>query len=141
MESKVCKQCGVEKKLTSFHLASGNKDNRNTCCSVCINSNRRLKYKGRRYDRRKHLKSKYNITIEDFDKMLISQSEKCAICDKKLTTDYNHRKNGNLAVVDHCHSVGTIRGILCNSCNTGLGYFSDNIHFLNKAIMYLKNSK
>ena len=40
-------------------------------------------------------------------------------------------------VVDHCHSVGTLRGALCTNCNTGIGFFKDNVELLKNAINYL----
>lgn len=43
--------------------------------------------------------------------------------------------------VDHCHSTGKIRGLLCHNCNTGLGKLGDSIESLTKALNYLKESK
>ena len=40
--------------------------------------------------------------------------------------------------VDHCHTTGNVRGLLCDTCNTALGKFRDNIDLLNEAIKYLK---
>ena len=62
------------------------------------------------FDRKKRLKFKYGITIEQYDSMLLSQKNKCYICneEKKL-------------VVDHCHKTGAIRKLLCHGCNTVLG--------------------
>jgi hypothetical protein len=40
--------------------------------------------------------------------------------------------------VDHCHTTGKIRGLLCSKCNPALGAFNDNIEILNSAIKYLK---
>jgi hypothetical protein len=42
--------------------------------------------------------------------------------------------------VDHCHSTGKVRGVLCNPCNTTLGHAKDNIAILEAAIEYLKNN-
>lgn len=57
------------------------------------------------------------------------QKDKCAICSAPL---------GKSPHVDHCHSKGHIRGLLCNNCNVGLGLFNDNIGSLKAAVVYLK---
>ena len=64
--------------------------------------------------------------------MLANQNGKCAIC---ATTE--HRGRGNF-YVDHDHSTGKIRGLLCNPCNIALGMFRDSIDTLKKAISYLE---
>jgi hypothetical protein len=75
-----------------------------------------------------NLKSKYDITIEDYNNMLESQDGVCAICGVD-TPDSFH--------VDHCHRTKEIRGILCAHCNRGLGEFKDSTEILAKAIKYL----
>lgn len=61
---------------------------------------------------------------------LLNQSDNCPICNKKFGKKH----------IDHCHSTGKIRGVICPSCNTALGKFQDNIEILKKAIEYLDNS-
>jgi len=65
--------------------------------------------------------------------MLEEQEHKCAIC---LTSDVDLEK---LLAVDHCHTTGKVRGLLCSNCNLALGNFKDNITNLEQAIKYLKN--
>lgn len=55
---------------------------------------------------------------------------KCKICEKELHEEIH---------IDHNHTTGKVRGILCGKCNKGLGQFNDNIEFLTNAINYLKN--
>ena len=80
-----------------------------------------------------NLKYNYGITPADYDAMLTAQDFKCAIC---LTST----PGGNGFHVDHCHTTGTVRGLLCVNCNTGLGNFRDNRAALARAIDYLGNS-
>lgn len=75
----------------------------------------------------------YGITLEDYNEKLIEQNNKCKICNQENTFD----RYGVLAV-DHDHSTGKIRGLLCYKCNVGLGNFNDNKQLLEKAINYLK---
>ena len=74
------------------------------------------------------LRSKYGIGIHQYQTMLTEQDGRCCICGKE---DWR-----NLAV-DHSHTTGAVRGLLCSTCNTGLGQFQDSVDLLNKAIEYL----
>lgn len=80
---------------------------------------------------------KYGITLHEYQKMSILQNDLCKIClqpDKTIL-----REDGAVhLVVDHCHDSGKIRGLLCRSCNLGLGFFADSPSVLEKAIAYLK---
>lgn len=69
----------------------------------------------------------YGITLEQYDEMYAEQEGKCWICMESLE---------NLCV-DHCHSNGTVRKLLCSNCNSGLGFFKDNVVFMKRAIKYL----
>lgn len=73
----------------------------------------------------------YGITEEDYDKMFKEQQGCCAIC-KLHQKDYSRNLH-----IDHCHTTGKVRGLLCNSCNLGLGMFKDSIDLMNTAIKYL----
>jgi len=81
--------------------------------------------------RRYVLKSTYNLTVEEYDAILESQGNKCAIC-------YSAVPGGKGRFhVDHNHETKEIRGLLCHHCNLGLGNFKDNINSLLRAIAYL----
>lgn len=87
---------------------------------------------------RKHnLRSKYGLTIEDYDNMYLLQDGKCGIC---CGTEIGTHKSKYFGV-DHCHQTGKIRALLCAKCNTGLGAFKDNTELLQKAIDYLNYYK
>ena len=79
------------------------------------------------------LKSKYGITPEQFDSMLSAQDFRCAICKNPDPGGRHNSWN-----VDHCHTSGRVRGLLCTKCNRGLGLFSDNQTSLLSAVDYLK---
>lgn len=88
--------------------------------------------------RRCLLKVQYKMRLEDYDKLLKIQNHVCRICGNPETTlDKRYNKTRDLSV-DHCHKTGKIRGLLCDKCNRGLGYFKDSIEFLESAIQYLK---
>ena len=84
------------------------------------------------YTREIHIKRKYNLSIERYNEMLTEQNNKCFICGYEFG-----QKQGDI-YVDHCHTTKQVRGLLCQPCNSGIGYFKDNTDSLQKAIDYLK---
>jgi hypothetical protein len=89
-------------------------------------------------NRANYYKKRYGITLEIYNKMLLDQDYKCAIC-KISETEIKHKRNTYFAV-DHCHSTGKVRGLLCNNCNCILGFINDDTEHLNNAIKYLENA-
>jgi len=74
------------------------------------------------------LKGSYGLKLEDFDKLLIEQSGLCAICLSPLEKPY----------VDHDHRTKKVRGLLCLTCNLGLGHFCESPELLRHAASYLE---
>lgn len=89
--------------------------------------------KVREYDRIQHLKRKYNITKDDYEIMFNKQEGKCAICG---TIEPGAGKE--FFYIDHNHNTNAIRGLLCLSCNFGIGAFKDKKELLINAISYLE---
>ena len=83
-----------------------------------------------------HLKYYFGITLEEYQKMLISQKGVCAICGLPETSVSNSGKIKMLSV-DHCHRTNRVRGLLCNNCNRGIGMLQENIETLQAAIKYI----
>ena len=154
---KVCKKCGAEKPETEFRIdriyVKGE-------CKECERKAQKERYRqnpekgaaaarkwGRENPKRRnatklawHHKNKtrvnlmrrvraYGITIEGYNQMVITQQNCCACC---------HREFEGTPEIDHCHKTGIVRGLLCISCNTGLGLFQDSDIALLQAISYLK---
>lgn len=81
------------------------------------------------------LKRRFGIDLEEYKMLLEKQNYSCKICGKhEDSSDYR-------LAVDHCHTTGKIRGLLCSPCNTALGSFKDDTDILKSAINYLENSK
>ena len=84
------------------------------------------------------LKKLYNMSIEDYDALLLKQNGVCAICGReerhKSPVD-NARK---ALAVDHDHETGQVRGLLCASCNRGLGWFGEDAKVLRLAADYIE---
>lgn len=159
-----CTKCGELKPLSSYYRAGGNSGDglRGDCipCNLAAKAERhRLnpeparrrteawrqanpeRYAANREafiasggkkvaDRRSHLKRKYGMTIEEYDAMLEAQGGGCFICGKPPRDDISLH-------VDHDHSTGRIRGILCFCCNNALADFQEDPALLGKAVTYL----
>lgn len=157
---KKCSKCGIEKDEKEFPYQSKKQNKLMSNCSVCrkeYQKNRRhiniyetrAKDKERYYKNREvrietarrfrknnpektratMLKSKYGITQEDYNKMLLKQQNKCAICNRDMN------EYGKIFCVDHNHETNKVRGLLCDPCNYGLGFYEKH---KDKYIEYLK---
>lgn len=112
---KKCTKCKQLKSLDKFALNKNFKDGHDYRCKLCHNI-----YKKELY---------YGLSKEQYLSLLVSQDHKCPICSTHLHKTKAH--------VDHSHTTGKIRKILCSNCNTGLGKFQENPVFLKKAAKYL----
>ncbi len=81
--------------------------------------------------RLRYLKRRYGISPADYEAMLARQGGVCAICGSRA------RGSDRRLHVDHCHATGKVRGLLCFSCNSGLGHFADRRDWLQAADAYL----
>lgn len=138
--SDKCNKCGIIQDIGEFRL------HRHICrfCKnkqkVISNSKRiehvrelRRLYKPQfEIIRRKYnLQSKYKITPEDYDRMVIEQDNKCAICRR------DRKEFKRKLAIDHDHITGKVRGLLCPPCNVKLAAL-DNKEFFIKATIYLQ---
>jgi hypothetical protein len=85
------------------------------------------------------LKTRYGISLEQYQKMVIDQGNKCKICGRNETVI--NRRTGKVQTlsVDHCHEIGKVRGLLCQSCNHAIGKFRDDPLLCRRAADYLES--
>jgi hypothetical protein len=134
---KRCPKCGETKPFELFYRCKAHKDNCSSYCKRCQNL-RSTSYARENKDKiHPHLfgysiKRRYGLTVQQYEAMLIDQSHRCAICktNKCLT--------GRNLSVDHCHTTGKVRGLLCAKCNKGIGSLNDSIALLESALRYLR---
>ena len=112
-----CRNCGYERPLMSFCKDKDSPDGYGTLCKKCVRHLALIKKC-----------KKVNITLEFYDSLI----KQCRIC---RTYDSGNRRWH----IDHDHQSGEFRGLLCTSCNGGLGFFRDNIEILRNAINYLRD--
>lgn len=126
--TKYCKKCACIKPLIAFPKNSKGKYGRGQSCNKC-SATITAEYLKQNYT--KVYASKFNTTEDVVEKVL--SKKVCDICGKEPRLTKRHS-------IDHCHTTGKIRGLLCDDCNTALGKFQDNTTLLKKAIEYLENS-
>jgi hypothetical protein len=138
---KICSYCKLKKPTTEFYKNRSKKSGLSSYCTICVKKyvKKHPPKRPRRanLDRTAGLKRTYNITEEDYNKLLKNQGGKCAICEsfptkRRLAIDHDK------SCCSFSKSCGKcIRGLLCMTCNTGIGKFKDSIDELKKAIEYL----
>lgn len=90
-------------------------------------------------NREASLKKRYGITIDDYNRMLHIQNGGCAICG--IQEEVYKQVKGRNFDVDHCHSTGKVRGLLCYGCNVTLGFVKEDVKILENIISYIISSK
>lgn len=155
---KLCTKCRESKPIKQFNTDRRNKSGYRSWCKKCLHElNNKDEEKRKNWNKSYYenyqnesflefgvtrtrelwLLKKYNLPLEQYISMIKSQDSKCCICNKPF--DFTNRNQKHICV-DHCHTSGEIRGILCTCCNRGLGGFKDNLQYLEEAIVYLKKT-
>lgn len=138
--TKKCKKCKKEKDLECFDVHPKCLLGRHSRCKKCRADYERARYQSLSKEERlkknaksgKYPKTRFKvhkITERDYLARVESQEGKCAICGTLL---------GIKLVIDHCHEKKKIRGLLCRTCNSGLGMFKDSPKLFFAAIAYLR---
>ena len=124
---KTCNRCGEAKPLADFYPHPTGLHGRRPDCKICRNrgevDRRRSSSKARRLARDASQRWRYNLEPIHRDALAAAQEGQCAICGTAA---------GRL-VIDHDHATGAVRGMLCDSCNLGLGHFRDDPSLLAEA--------
>lgn len=107
-------------------------------CPRCTKEWNRVRYKVSanrpETSRRRHLLVKYGISVSDWDEMFDRQGGRCAIC------QLPEEEVGGRLHVDHCHTTGSVRGLLCQGCNTGIGKLREDPGIIRNAAAYVERS-
>ena len=125
---KTCRKCG--------YTGEDFPHNRLICTPCRSAENKMYHHKrgkevnGMRYFRNK-LKREFDITVEDYEALMVKQNNVCAICEEP-------DPQGQRLAVDHNHKTGKVRGLLCGRCNKALGSFKEDPEIIEAAIAYLE---
>ena len=115
-----CKDCYRKKQLEKYHQMPLEEQR----------ERRKRNGKSKEYYKRYKLKSNYGLTLEQFSDILLEQNLSCKICGVHLDNPQ----------VDHCHTTGKVRGLLCRNCNTSLGLLKENTDTLRSMITYINDN-
>ena len=129
MKRKTCTQCQETKELTEFYRRRNRPSGTGYAseCKDCIKARMSKRY----HDDPARMADlaacrTYGITMEELTAMRKEANGVCQACGK---TEQEQGHYGKL-VIDHCHSTGKVRGLICHKCNTILGLCKDNIEIL-----------
>lgn len=160
---KICSTCEQMKPLLEYPPDLRRKDGRGARCRICADLVRKgfyAKYPQKEAERRrrnaqhgmrwynKNRKSQivrmkwtrvlklYGITQQRYDEMLLSQDGRCAIC-----STYEAGRGDGYFAIDHDHGTNKVRGLLCQKCNCGIGFFGDDVERMKRAIAYVEKRR
>lgn len=119
-EESVCSSCKVTKLASEFARNRAVKSGLNAVCRRC--------------DAVESRQRKYGVPEGWLESHLEKINHQCPIC-------LHFLDGGKTPCIDHCHSTGVVRGVLCRRCNAAVGALGDDIAGLERALAYLKSSK
>lgn len=157
---RICRLCGTSRPLLTSFSRTNTKDGYFVRCKICCNRVARERYgpeQRRAWARSNYQRTKteivrkarerrhanreqyrdisrrylYGLTRAQFDAMKAAQGNVCAICCLP-------QSHGKELCVDHCHTTGKIRGLLCRKCNAAIGLLGDDIAMVETALRYLR---
>ena len=147
---KSCTVCKSAKSLSSFYVDKQNKDGRGAMCKGCAKVKQAVYYRKNRkeiIDRttayqknhpdqsrmfwQRHQGHRYGVSKMEYDVLFKCGAGQCWIC--HCEPDPKRR-----LAIDHNHTTGVVRGLLCRTCNFGIGSLKDNAALCESAASYLR---
>jgi hypothetical protein len=138
---KMCTVCKVAKPFEDFYDGYKAKKQRDVTnrkyphsrCKECDHARVKIYHKDNKAKVTKrqlisHRRRLYGLNEEEYNNMILSQNNLCAICNKPSDKTLH---------IDHDHVTGRVRGLLCSNCNLGIGLLEEDLIVLNRAIEYL----
>lgn len=137
MQNKICSVCKENKLLDAFYKCPNSKFGRRSICKICDVTRSTAYYLKDAKDnpnkyKNKNLKSKYKITLDEYNNLFLLQNGCCKIC------NLHQLKFKRKLAVDHNHKTGEVRGLLCHNCNLAIGLLYENEDIINNVLLYLR---
>jgi hypothetical protein len=154
--SKHCRVCLEDKPGVEFTQDRNKPDGRDTKCKACsaiesrqyrVDHGDRVRLSQSRSYLRNYtettrpykLRKLYGLTRAQYDALSVAQNGVCAVCGNPETGLANNGTGARKGLaVDHCHTTGTVRGLLCCECNKGIGSLKDDPVRLRAAADYIE---
>lgn len=136
-EGRLCSDCGRFRPLDAFH--NSKRKSRTSkgwmACAECRNKRQRQRYASDEGSRIKsalrHIKNTYGLTASEFLAMMRRQRNLCGSCGDDMGKGRNRH-------IDHCHTTGRVRELLCNRCNSALGLLKEDPARMRALLTYLE---
>jgi len=158
---KRCSKCGVLKPVTEFHKNRARWDGLANECRECSLVRHQKRYASnrelyntkaqayysknaeriRRSIRSRSIRTKYGITVEEYQRLYDLQEGRCAVCGQSETAIDPQRGTVKKLAVDHDHITGRVRGLLCGACNRALGLLKEDLDLVARLINYVTNQE
>jgi len=137
VDSMKCKKCTLVKLATDFYRDSATKSGYKSSCKKCSSAlatdwKQKNKEYTAEYNKKYKLQYNYGLSVDEYNNLLVEQENRCAIC----FTSVEQLPRG--LVVDHNHTTGKARGLLCHACNVALGMLKESEDNLMGALSYLR---
>jgi len=134
VEEKTCTRCGISKPLTEFYKRKNRPSGVISECKDCTIARSRARYEGAKDEiNDKRAAKLYGIDYAEVVKMRANSDGICQCCGRP---GLHHHKR---LVIDHDHSTGEVRGLICSRCNSILGFAQDDLQTLKNLVSYLEN--
>ena len=132
-EIKKCRKCSEIKSVDNFYKESNNKKGYRNQCISCFRGS--CNSKRQAYENK--LIRDYNMTAVDYNNLHDIQGGRCKTCNITVSNSVRETEGEGVGVIDHCHTSGKVRGILCAGCNLSIGHAKDNAKTLVALAHYL----
>lgn len=138
-----CIECNIEKPKADFGIVLSNKSGFAAKCLDCSRIYDRVRYQDNPELRRETakwagLKMRVGITRQEWFALYLRQEKKCAVCRRDIVPSSRDQTRG---CVDHCHETKKVRGLLCPTCNQGIGLLKDDPDIMERAATYIRRSR
>jgi hypothetical protein len=146
MAVKECTKCGLSLPLDGFYSykrKSRDYVSRDSWCIDCTKAASRVAYErqrdsGAERERGWRRRGIVGVTWEDFERKYADQDGRCSVCQNPMRLKGVGKGKQDVAHLDHNHSTGKPRGLLCGNCNVAIGMLGDDIELLRSAVAYLE---
>lgn len=138
-DTKMCIHCKTVMAIDEFHINIDSKDRHDSVCRQCAKKKMGKWYiKNKGYTRNYGLRRRYGITSDEYNEILNLQNGVCKICKNKERVVDKRTNTIKALAVDHNHTTGRIRGLICQKCNTTISRVNESVELLRTMAKYLE---